>query len=69
MPQVTAAIHEGRANAFARMVKEAHHLENAVKHVLSQGLRTADIMQDGMKKISTGEMGDAIVKALGNDRA
>ncbi len=39
-------------------------IENAVSKVLDQGLRTVDIMQDGMKQVSTSEMGDAIVKAL-----
>ena len=43
---------------------EADKLEKAVRKVLEQGLRTGDIMQDGMKKISTTEMGDAIVNAL-----
>jgi len=47
------------------LIQEAHHLERAVMHVLDQGLRTADIMQPGMKKISTQEMGDAIIRALG----
>ncbi|MDE3059678.1 MAG: 3-isopropylmalate dehydrogenase [Pseudomonadota bacterium] len=47
------------------LVQEAHHLERAVMHVLDQGLRTADIMQPGMTRVGTGEMGDAIVKALG----
>jgi len=46
------------------MKTEANQLENAVKTVLSQGLRTADIMQDGMKKIGTQEMGEAILKVL-----
>ena len=57
--------------SFAMMLRysfdlkaEADTLEAAVKTVLGQGLRTADIMQDGMKKVSTSEMGDAIVKAL-----
>jgi 3-isopropylmalate dehydrogenase len=45
---------------------EADALEAAIKRVLAQGLRTADIMQPGMKQVSTGEMGDAIVKALAN---
>lgn len=44
---------------------EADQIEAAVKRVLAQGLRTADIMQPGMKQVSTGEMGDAIVAALG----
>jgi len=44
--------------------KEADLLEKAVTHVLAQGLRTADIMQDGATKVSTSGMGDAVVKAL-----
>jgi 3-isopropylmalate dehydrogenase len=32
--------------------------------VLADGLRTGDIMQDGMKKVGTTEMGDAILAAL-----
>ncbi len=57
--------------SFAMMLRysfalktEADKLEAAVAKVLAQGLRTADIMQPGMKKISTQEMGDAVVKAL-----
>jgi len=46
------------------MGKEADLLEKAVTEVLAQGYRTADIMQDGGRKTSTSEMGDAIVKAL-----
>jgi 3-isopropylmalate dehydrogenase len=46
------------------MLKEADLLEKAVTHVLSQGLRTADIMQDGATKLSTSDMGDAMLKAL-----
>lgn len=44
--------------------KEADLLEKSITHVLAQGFRTADIMQDGAKKLSTSEMGDTIVKAL-----
>ncbi len=47
------------------MGKEADAVEQAVQKVLAQGMRTADIMQDGMTKISTSEMGDAVVAALG----
>jgi len=36
----------------------------AVKKVLAQGLRTADIYSAGTTKVSTREMGDAVVKAL-----
>ncbi len=39
-------------------------LEKAVDAVLAKGLRTGDIMQDGMKKVGTGEMGDAILAEL-----
>jgi len=42
----------------------AGRIENAVDKVLDQGLRTADIYSDGMKKVSTTEMGDAVVAAL-----
>ncbi|MBV8939048.1 MAG: 3-isopropylmalate dehydrogenase, partial [Alphaproteobacteria bacterium] len=49
--------------AFA-MPQEADAVERAVKTVLDQGLRTADIMQPGMRKLSTGEMGDAVAMAL-----
>lgn len=57
--------------SFAMMLRysfdlkaEADKLELAVKTVLAQGLRTADIMQEGKKKVSTIEMGDAILLAL-----
>lgn len=46
------------------MAKEADLVENAVRKVLADGVRTGDIMQDGMKKVGTSEMGDAIIKAL-----
>lgn len=46
------------------MKAEADKLEVAVRKVLEQGLRTADIMQDGKTKVSTTQMGDAILKAL-----
>ena len=42
----------------------AQRIENAVKKVLAQGLRTADIYTDGTKKVSCSEMGDAVVAAL-----
>jgi 3-isopropylmalate dehydrogenase len=42
----------------------AERIEQAVEKVLDQGLRTADIYSDGMKKVSTSEMGDAVVAAL-----
>ena len=39
-------------------------IEAAVQKVLQQGLRTADIYSAGTTKVSTVEMGDAVVKAL-----
>jgi 3-isopropylmalate dehydrogenase len=42
----------------------AYRIEAAVKNVLSQGLRTADIHEPGTRKLSTQAMGDAVVAAL-----
>lgn len=39
-------------------------IEAAVSKVLDQGLRTGDIWSEGLKKVSTSEMGDAVVAAL-----
>jgi 3-isopropylmalate dehydrogenase len=43
---------------------EAGRLEAAVRKVLQSGLRTADIYTDGLKRVGTAEMGDAVVAAL-----
>lgn len=43
----------------------AARVEIAVKKVLAQGYRTADIFQRGTRKVGTREMGDAVVAALG----
>jgi 3-isopropylmalate dehydrogenase len=43
---------------------QADRLEAAVRKVLRQGLRTADIYTDGCRKVGTQEMGDAVVAAL-----
>jgi 3-isopropylmalate dehydrogenase len=43
----------------------AQRIEAAVQKVLAQGLRTGDIYSKGTTKVSTREMGDAVVKALG----
>ena len=43
----------------------AQRIEAAVKKVLEQGLRTADIYSEGTQRVSTKEMGNAVVKALG----
>jgi len=42
----------------------AARIEKAVDAVLTQGLRTPDIYSDGMTRVGTAEMGDAVVKAL-----
>jgi|TARA_R100000152_G_C6752855_1_gene176582 3-isopropylmalate dehydrogenase len=44
--------------------KAAEAIEAAVSKVLDQGLRTADIMSEGAKKVSTREMGEAVLAAL-----
>ncbi|HZJ81848.1 MAG TPA: 3-isopropylmalate dehydrogenase [Guyparkeria sp.] len=43
----------------------AERIEDACVAVLDQGLRTPDIMQDGMRLVSTSEIGQAVVDALG----
>jgi 3-isopropylmalate dehydrogenase len=42
----------------------ADRVESAVKKVLAQGYRTADIHRPGTRKVGTREMGDAVVDAL-----
>jgi 3-isopropylmalate dehydrogenase len=42
----------------------AEAIEAAVNAVLDQGLRTADIMSEGSRKVSTREMGEAVLAAL-----
>ena len=46
------------------MDDEAAMLERAVAQVLDDGLRTGDIMQPGMRRATTTEMGEAICDAL-----
>ncbi|MGA7116232.1 MAG: 3-isopropylmalate dehydrogenase, partial [Hyphomicrobium sp.] len=43
------------------MVAEADIVDKAIAAVLANGLRTGDIMQPGMTKVGTTEMGKAIV--------
>lgn len=47
----------------------ADRVEAAVQDVLSQGLRTADIMADDCTEISTADMGDVLIKVLDKARA
>ena len=42
----------------------ADRIDTAVKAVLAQGLRTADIHSEGTRLVTTTQMGDAVVKAL-----
>ncbi|MFZ0791224.1 MAG: isocitrate/isopropylmalate family dehydrogenase, partial [Chromatiaceae bacterium] len=42
----------------------AGRIESAVSAVLDQGLRTPDILSEGMREVGTAEMGDAVVAAL-----
>jgi 3-isopropylmalate dehydrogenase len=44
--------------------ESADRVEAAVRHVLQQGLRTADIWSEGTTKVGTREMGDAVVAAI-----
>jgi 3-isopropylmalate dehydrogenase len=46
------------------MTGEADQIEKAVQKVLQQGLRTADIYTEGTQRVSTVQMGDAVVAAL-----
>ena len=43
---------------------QADRIEAAVQAVLEQGLRTADLYEAGTTRVSTTEMGDAVLKAL-----
>ncbi|WP_342756118.1 3-isopropylmalate dehydrogenase [Kineothrix sedimenti] len=45
--------------------KEADAVEAAVKHVLKEGYRTADIMSEGCKKVSCTQMGNLLVERIG----
>lgn len=46
------------------MINLANSLKAAISSVLDEGLRTGDIMQEGCKKVSTAEMGDAIIAKI-----
>jgi len=46
------------------MSAEADLLDKAIAGALARGLRTGDIMQDNMRKVSTREMGQAIIGEL-----
>ncbi|HLU79179.1 MAG TPA: 3-isopropylmalate dehydrogenase [Burkholderiaceae bacterium] len=44
--------------------EQANRIETAVQKVLEQGLRTADIHEEGTELVGTTQMGDAVLKAL-----
>src|SRR4030095_4525151 len=44
--------------------READLIEQAIAAALAKGLRTADIMSEGGKRVGTSEMGDAIIAEL-----
>lgn len=46
------------------MAEEADAIEQAVSEVLDEGLRTADMMSEGMTLVGTREMGEAICQKL-----
>ena len=46
------------------LAEDAALVEQAVRNVLDAGLRTADIMQEGMQRVSTTGMGEAVVAEL-----
>src|SRR5699024_10457636 len=47
------------------MEEPAQRIEAAVRNVLAQGYRTADIYEEGTQKVGTKAMGDAVIAALG----
>ncbi len=44
--------------------KEADAVDNAVREVIADGIRTIDLMSDGMKLVSCTEMGDEIANRI-----
>jgi 3-isopropylmalate dehydrogenase len=69
--------HKGTANPLATILSVAmmlrysldeaamaDHIEQAVDKVLDEGLRTADIMSEGMREVDCESMGSAVVSAL-----
>ena len=47
------------------LTEEADLIETAIRNVLNGGIRTADIMGPGTARVSTGVMGDSIMRELG----
>ena len=55
---------KGNEIQIQSLEKESISLDKAVEKTLEDGLRTPDIMSKGKKKVSTSDMGDAIVSNL-----
>ncbi len=49
------------------MLAEADAIESAIDTVLKKGYRTADLVENSKKTVSTGEMGDLVVKAISSN--
>jgi 3-isopropylmalate dehydrogenase len=50
------------------MEEHASRIEQAVRFVLSEGYRTADILQPGTQRVGTQEMGERVAEAILNRR-
>jgi 3-isopropylmalate dehydrogenase len=48
------------------LTAEAERVEQAVRHVLRGGYRTADIFEPGSKRVGTEAMGDLVARAVIN---
>ena len=46
------------------MMDDASLIEQAVQNVLNYGIRTGDIMSEGMDMVSTTVMGEAVINEL-----
>ena len=46
------------------MGREADVIDQAIAGTLAKGLRTADIMSEGGKRVGTTEIGDAIIAEM-----
>lgn len=70
---------QGKANPLATILSfamalrysldmndEAEKIETAVQEVLTNGIRTPDIMADGCTEVSTSAMGDALIEIMNN---
>jgi 3-isopropylmalate dehydrogenase len=51
------------------LAEHADRVERAVRSVLADGFRSADIFQPGCQRLGTNDMGDAVVKAVQKQRA